>query len=55
MLRESEARAAPYGAGILIRSQKNAALRFDYELYTEVGTANQTDLRLWTINIAYYY
>lgn len=57
VLNESETRgtAPMYGAGILIRSQKNAALRFDYELYTEVGTANQTDLRLWTINIAYYY
>lgn len=44
-----------YGAGVLLRGQGSSALRFDYEIFEDVGTANKIDLRLWSINLVAYF
>lgn len=44
-----------YGAGVLVRGQRDAALRFDYEVFKDVGTANKIDLNLLSVNLLVYF
>jgi len=44
-----------YGVGLLARGPGSAALRLDYELFTNVGTANKIDLKVFTISIVAYF